>query len=99
MTNHQEHQATEQFAKLSHSRDREVACAAVLESGGDEERAIRAFLDAADVQPHFEHSVRDAVHGDMRPSERCIDYRWPSSLWRQSFDGFTAGEHTVVLRS
>jgi hypothetical protein len=33
----------------------------------------------------------------MRPSERCIDYRWPSSVWRQSFDAFTAGERTILL--
>jgi hypothetical protein len=35
----------------------------------------------------------------MQPSARCVDYRWPSSLWRQSFDGFSEGDHTVLLRS
>ena len=63
VTNHQEHQATEQFAKLSHSRDREVAMRGVLRVGGDEEAAIRAFLDAADVQHALRAPVRDAVHG------------------------------------
>ncbi|MDQ1714235.1 MAG: hypothetical protein QOC60_180 [Frankiaceae bacterium] len=99
VTNHQEHQATEQFAKLSHSRDREVAVRAVLESGGDEERAIRAFLDPPTYNRNFEHSFGTLYTAVMRPAERCVDYRWPSSLWRQSFDGFTPGEHTVALRS
>ena len=99
MTNHQEHQATEQFAKLSHSRDREVAVRGVLQSGGDEERAIRAFLDPPTYNRNFEHSFGTLYTAVMRPSERCIDYRWPSLTWRQSFDAFAPGEHTVVLRS
>jgi predicted choloylglycine hydrolase len=99
VTNHQEHRATEQFAKLSHSRDREVAVQAVLEADGDEERAIRAFLDPPTYNSNFEHSFGTLYTAVMRPSERCVDYRWPSSLWRQSFTDFTAGEHTVLLRS
>jgi predicted choloylglycine hydrolase len=99
VTNHQEHRATEQFAKLSHSRDREVAVRGVLESGGDEEQAIGAFLGPPTYNRNFEHSFGTLYTAVMRPSERCIDYRWPAALWRQSFDGFTAGEHTVLLRS
>ena len=38
-------------------------CAACSRSGGDEERAIRAFLDSADLQPQLRALVRDALHG------------------------------------
>ncbi len=99
VTNHQEDRATEQFAKLSHSRDREVAVRGVLEAGGDEEAAIRAFLEPPTYNRNFDHSFGTLYTAVMRPSERCIDYRWPEATWRQSFDGFTEGEHTVLLRS
>ncbi len=99
VTNHQEHQATEQFAKLSHSRDREVAMRAVLEADGDEERAIRAFLEPPTYNRNFDHSFGTLYTAVMRPAERCIDYRWPSSVWRQSFDAFEPGERTVELHT
>ena len=98
VTNHQEHQATEQFAKLSHSRDREVAMRAVLQGDGDQEAAIRAFMAPPTYNTHFEHRFGTLYTAVMRPSARCVDYRWPSSLWRQSFDGFSEGDHTVLLR-
>jgi predicted choloylglycine hydrolase len=99
VTNHQEHQATEQFAKLSHSRDREVAMRAVLEADGDEERAIRAFLEPPTYNRNFDHSFGTLYTAVMRPAERCVDYRWPSSVWRQSFDAFEPGERTVELHT
>lgn len=98
VTNHQEHQATEQFAKLSHSRDRETAIRAALQDEGDEADAIRAFLEAPTYNRHFEHQFGTLYTAVMRPADRCVDYRWPSSLWRMSFDAFTPGEHTVLLR-
>ena len=99
VTNHQEHQATEQFAKLSHSRDREVAMRAVLESGGDEERAIRGFLEPPTYNRNFDHSFGTLYTAVMRPAERCVDYRWPESQWRQSFAAFEPGERTVELHT
>jgi predicted choloylglycine hydrolase len=98
VTNHQEHQATEQFAKLSHSRDREVAMRGVLQGPGDREAAIRAFMTPPTYNTNFEHQFGTLYTAVMQPSARCVDYRWPSSLWRQSFDGFSEGDHTVLLR-
>ena len=50
----------------------------MLEAGGDEERAIRAFLDPPTYNRNFEHSFGTLYTAVMRPAERCIDYRWPS---------------------
>jgi len=70
---------------------------AVLQGGGDQEAAIRAFMTPPTYNTHFEHQFGTLYTAVMRPSERCVDYRWPSSLWRQSFDGFSEGDHTVLL--
>ena len=63
VTNHQEHQATEQFAKLSHSRDREVGdarrAASVRRRGGRDPR-----LPDPPTYNRTSSTVRDAVHGD-----------------------------------
>ena len=99
VTNDQEDRATEQYAKLSHSRDREVAVRAVLEAPGDEERAIRAFLEPPTYNRHFDHSFGTLYTAVMRPAEGCIDYRWPDARWRQSFAAFDAGERTVELHT
>jgi predicted choloylglycine hydrolase len=95
VTNHQEEQGTEPFATLSRSRDRERALRPVLASG--EEPVVRAFLEPPVYSSAFDRGFGTLYTAVYRPSERCVDYRWPSSLWRQSFDAFTSGEHTVPL--
>jgi predicted choloylglycine hydrolase len=95
VTNHQEEQVTESFAKVSHSRDREAGVRVVLDS--DEETAIRAFLAPPVYNASFGRSFGTLYTAVYRVEEGCVDYRWPSSLWRQSFDAFTPGEHTVPL--
>ena len=71
---------------------------AVLEAAGDEERVIQAFLTPPVYNASFDRSFGTLYTAVLRPSEGCIDYRWPTSLWRQSFDAFTPGTHTVSLR-
>ncbi len=95
VTNHQEEQGTEPFAALSRSRDRERALRPVLAAG--EERVLQAFLEAPVYCARFAEGFGTLYTAVYRPEQRCVDYRWPSSLWRQSFEAFTPGEHTVPL--
>jgi predicted choloylglycine hydrolase len=99
VTNHQHHSGTDEFARVSHSQERADALAEALDTDGDEEAAIRAFLAEPVYNRNFSRQFGTLYTAVIRPSAGCVDYRWPSSLWRQSFDGFTPGEHTVPLRS
>jgi branched-chain amino acid transport system ATP-binding protein len=57
----------------SRSRDREVAVRGVLESGGDEERAIeeksRKLLDLFDLASRVDEEARSLPYGDQRRLE------------------------------
>ncbi len=99
VTNHQDARQTDEFARKSRSRDREVALQAALAGDGDEDAVVRAFLAPPVYNRNFDRQFGTLYTAVIRPSAGCVDYRWPSSLWRQSFDGFTPGEHTVPLRS
>ena len=44
-----------------------------------------------------EHGFGTLYTAVYRPAELCVDYQWPGSTWRQSFDAFVEGEHTVPL--
>ena len=95
VTNHQEEQVTEPYAALSRSRDREAGVRAVIDGG--EEAVVRAFLAPPVYSTAFEHGFGTLYTAVYRPAERCVEYRWPSSRWRQSLAAFTPGEHTVSL--
>ena len=63
----------------------------MLESGGDEERAIRAFLDPPTYNRNFEHSfgtLYTAVYAAVGALHRLP---LAGGLWRQIVDGFSAG--------
>ncbi|MDX6544933.1 MAG: hypothetical protein QOG02_707, partial [Gaiellales bacterium] len=46
----------------------------------------------------FEQGFGTLYTAVYRPSELCVDYQWPGSTWRQSFEAFVEGEHTVPLK-
>lgn len=63
----------------------------------ERERMIQAFL-----RPPLRHTRYRKGHGTLytavyRPADGVVDYCWPGSRWRQSFDDFRAGGHTVTL--
>ena len=98
ITNHQDTIEWEEYAQATRTRDREGFLGSLLVDGlADERRLVRAFLEPPLYARGFEHGFGTLYTAVYRPSELCVDYQWPGSTWRQSFDAFVEGEHTVPL--
>lgn len=98
VTNHQEQIDWEQYAAATHTREREAHLTAVLRDPAiDVERLVRSFLEPPLYSAGFDHGFGTLYTAVYRPTEGCVDYRWPTSHWRQATGGFVEGEHTVAL--
>jgi predicted choloylglycine hydrolase len=98
VTNHQEAIEWEEYAIATRTRDREGFLGSLLADGLADERAlVRAFLEPPLYSRGFEHGFGTLYTAVYRPAELCVDYQWPGSTWRQSFEAFVEGEHTVPL--
>jgi predicted choloylglycine hydrolase len=98
ITNHQDTIEWEEYAQATRTRDREGFLGSLLIDGlADERHLVRAFLEPPLYARGFEHGFGTLYTAVYRPSELCVDYQWPGSTWRQSFEAFVEGEHTVPL--
>jgi predicted choloylglycine hydrolase len=98
VTNHQNAIEWEEYAAATRTLERESHLTAmVADASLDEEQMVRAFLDPPLYSRGFERGFGTLYTAVYRPGELVADYRWPGSTWRQSFDAFVEGEHTVPL--
>jgi predicted choloylglycine hydrolase len=98
VTNHQVTIEWEQYAAATGTRDRERFMGALLADGvADERRLVRAFMEPPLYARGFDRGFGTLYTAVYRPAERCADYHWPGSTWRQSFAAFVEGKHTVPL--
>ena len=98
VTNHQEAIDWEEYAAATRTLDREGHLRGLLaDTMLDEERLVRAFLEPPLYARGFDRGFGTLYTAVYRPADGSVDYRWPSSMWRQSFAAFIEGEHTVPL--
>jgi predicted choloylglycine hydrolase len=98
VTNHQDTIEWEEYAQATRTRDREGFLGTLLADGlADERSLVRAFLEPPLYARSFEQRFGTLYTAVYRPADLCVDYQWPGSTWRQSFDAFVEGEHTVPL--
>ena len=93
-TNHQARVDWPQHARWTRSEERLDVLEAVL---ADPERLIssmtRSPLRSTNVSEGFA-TLYTAVY---RPAEGSVEYRWPDSAWRHSFERFDEGTHEVTI--
>ena len=93
-TNHQARVDWPQHARWTRSEERLDLLEAVL---ADPERLIasmtRSPLRSTNVSEGFA-TLYTAVY---RPAEGSVEYRWPDSAWRHSFERFEEGTHEVTI--
>ena len=98
VTNHQEQIDWEEYAATTRTREREAHLTAVVHDPAIElEGLVRSFLEPPLYSNGFGYGFGTLYTAVYRPSELCVDYRWPTSHWRQSIASFVEGEHTVGL--
>ena len=98
VTNHQEQIDWEEYAATTATREREAHLTALVHAPGIElEGVVRSFLEPPLYANGFHSGFGTLYTAVYRPLEACVDYRWPTSHWRQSIGSFVEGEHTVGL--
>ena len=97
-TNHQEHLDWPQQAHATHSVERQTVLAGLLDgSPVDLEQLVARFLAPPLYSTTYEMGFGTLYTAVYRPAQGTVEYRWPGSSWRHSIDGFTTGQHEVVL--
>ena len=84
------------YAQRIRSVERQEAIADLLAHGGAADELVAAFL-----RPPLRSTAWDEGFGTLytaayRPAEGVVDYLWPDSTWRRSFDA-PPETHTAVL--
>jgi predicted choloylglycine hydrolase len=97
-TNHQGNVEWPEQARATRTIERERC---ILDLLRRPETTAASFEDAFLRSPLFSTSY-DSGFGTQytaayRPTQRVVDYRWPSFQWRLEFDVFVEGEHTEAL--
>lgn len=95
-TNHQGRIEWHQHARATLSVERErFLFARLADSDGTVEDLLAAFARAPLYSPHYRRGFGTLYTAVYRPAARAIEFRWPHFHWRQSFDEFDEGVHTV----
>ncbi|MGA2929538.1 MAG: C45 family peptidase, partial [Solirubrobacteraceae bacterium] len=97
-TNHQGVVDWPEYAVWTRTVERERRLHELLDEPGIErEGLVQAFLRPPLRQVGYQDGLGTLYTAVYRPADGAVEYRWPSSTWRQSFDDFRAGAHTVML--
>jgi predicted choloylglycine hydrolase len=97
-TNHQGIVEWPEQARATRTIEREQRLVELLEDERtDAERFVGAFLRAPVFSTAYAHGFGTLYTAVYRVAERAVEYRWPTSSWRQAFGAFTPGEHVEVL--
>lgn len=93
-TNHQGTVEWPEYARAIRSVERERrACALLDEAGLTREQFIAAFLDPPLRNTEYAQGFGTIYTAAYYPTEGRVEYRWPGSVWEQSFDRFRETEH------
>jgi predicted choloylglycine hydrolase len=97
-TNHQGSVDWPEYARAIRSVERERCVAELLADPElDRDRFIDAFLNAPLHSTEHGRGFGTIYTAAYFPVDRRVEYRWPGSVWRQSFDDFRATRHTVTF--
>jgi predicted choloylglycine hydrolase len=96
--NHQGRVEWPEHATALASVEREARLHELLgdESAGDEP-LVDAFLTAPLRSTAYDSGFGTLYTAVHRPARGSVEYRWPGSAWRQSFDAFEEGQRVVQL--
>jgi hypothetical protein len=61
------------------------------------ERFISAFLEPPLRNTEYLQGFGTIYTAAYHPTEGRVEYRWPGSVWEQSFDRFEETEHTQTF--
>jgi predicted choloylglycine hydrolase len=61
------------------------------------ERFIAAFLEPPLHNTEYVQGFGTIYTAAYHPTEGRVEYRWPGSVWEQSFDRFEETEHTQTF--
>jgi predicted choloylglycine hydrolase len=99
-TNHQGPVDWPQYATWTRTVERERRLHELLDEPGIERaRLIQAFLRPPLRLTGYREGLGTLYTAVYRPADGVVDYFWPGSRWRQSFEDFRAGAYTVTLPS
>jgi predicted choloylglycine hydrolase len=95
-TNHQGPIDWPEYAQWTRTVEREEHLRALLEEPGiDRRRLIDAFMRPPLRFTRYREGLGTLYTAVYRPAEGVVEYHWPDTTWRQSFDDFVAGARTV----
>ncbi|HEY6398705.1 MAG TPA: C45 family peptidase, partial [Solirubrobacteraceae bacterium] len=97
-TNHQGAVEWPEYARAVRTVERERQVRDLLEDPGlTRERFIAAFLDPPLHNTDHLRGFATLYTAAYYPAEGRVEYRWPGSVWAQSFDRFEETEHTQTF--
>jgi predicted choloylglycine hydrolase len=99
-TNHQGTVEWPEYAAAIRSEERERRVLELLgDPAVDRERFVDAFLEAPLHSTAHEQGFGTIYTAAYEPARGRVRYRWPDTVWEQSFDRFETGTRTMRLPS
>ncbi len=97
-TNHQGKVEWPEYARAIRTVERE-RCVGALLSDPDltAEQFVAAFLEAPLHNTEYAQGFGTIYTAAYHPGEGRVEYRWPGSVWEQSFDRFEETRHTQTF--
>jgi predicted choloylglycine hydrolase len=97
-TNHQGRIDWPEYARAIRSEERERCVLDLLaDTELDRERFVAAFLEPPLRNTDYARGFGTVYTAAYFPAEGRMEYRWPGTVWEQSFDGFREGSHTETF--
>jgi predicted choloylglycine hydrolase len=97
-TNHQGKVEWPEYAAAIRTVERERCVRALLEDPSmTRERFIAAFLEPPLHNTEYAQGFGTIYTAAYHPTEGRVEYRWPESVWEQSFDRFEETGHTQTF--
>jgi predicted choloylglycine hydrolase len=97
-TNHQGRVEWPEYARAIRTVERERCVLGLLdEPDMTPERLVAAFLDVPLHNTDYAGGFGTIYTAAYFPAEGRVEYHWPGSVWKQSFERFEESEHVVTL--
>jgi len=99
-TNHQGKVEWPEYARAIRSEERERRVLELLDDPAiDRERFVDAFLEPPLHSTAHEQGFGTIYTAAYFPARGRVEYRWPGTVWEQSFDRFAPGSRTTRVPS